>query len=181
MSLPFNHKITQAMVAGGRAYSWELSMLPCWSPSQLQGPGGEGSALSATGIWLSLLQYFPSQWTLNTDAFYLHVIEMSDQTHHPSHLRHSGFILQNAYTDTGVSEKHFSGDKNHLRGGGTGKLPLSSFGCYFYQASLSSAWAGLKPEVSESWKQQSCALGPAARVVSLELGCCLITSEEKLT
>lgn len=56
MSLPFNldtivwmshgldgihetayHKITQPTVASGQARTWELSVLPCWTPSQLQG------------------------------------------------------------------------------------------------------------------------------------------------
>lgn len=30
-------KITQPTVAGGRAHTWELSVFPCGSPSQLQG------------------------------------------------------------------------------------------------------------------------------------------------
>lgn len=60
------------------------------------------------------------------------------------------FPLQNACADAGVTEKHSSGGKIHLRrGGGTGNLPLRSFGCYFCQASLTSVSVGLKPDVNK--------------------------------
>lgn len=172
-------KITQPTVAGSRAHAWELSVVPCWTPSKLQGWWGEGSCQSATGIWSSLLLHFPFWWTLNMDPSISMSLRWVIKLSFSSKTR--WFPFSRMLTLNRCHREALQCRQNHLRGGGTGKLPLRSSGCYFYQASLTSASAGLKPDVNKPWKQQSWALSPAPPVVSLELGFCLIINEAKVT
>lgn len=109
-------------------------------PIPAAGQRGEGASLSATGIRSSLLRYVPLHWTLNTDAFYLHVTEMSGQAHCPSHLRPGGFHSPECLCWHWCHREAVWCRQNHPRGGGTGKLPLHSLGCYFYRASLTQMW-----------------------------------------